>query len=283
MDSMILVLKSTVTLSAPLLLAAMAGYTSERSGVINIALEGKMLAGCLAAGLVGILTGSAVLGILAGVAAGVLMSLIHWLLTQSYSIDHIVSGMAVNALSFGATSFLYKNYTDPSKVTETPALPLPVYYLAAFGTPLVLAWVSSRTRFGLRLRAVGGDPDKARIMGLHPSSIRLKSLLVTGVLCGLSGTLIVSNTGYFTDGMTAGRGFIALAALIIGSWRPLPTMLACIAFGFLEALQLQLQGTRLAGAEIPREVWNVLPYLATVIALAGFVGKSRAPAGLGKP
>ncbi|HMS55651.1 MAG TPA: ABC transporter permease [Fimbriimonadaceae bacterium] len=283
MDSLFLVLKSTVTLSAPLLLAAMAGYTSERTGVINIALEGKMLAGCLAAGLVGILSGSAVLGVLAGVTAAVLMSLLHWLLTQSYSIDHIVSGMAVNAVSFGATSFLYKNYTDPSKVTETPTLPLPAYYAIAFVVPVALAWVSSRTRFGLRLRAVGGDPEKSRSMGLNPGAVRFKSLLLTGLFCGLSGTLIVSNTGYFTDGMTAGRGFIALAALIIGSWRPIPTMIACIAFGFLEALQLQLQGTRLAGAEIPRELWNVLPYLATVIALAGFVGKSRAPAGLGKP
>ena len=283
MDSLFLVLKSTVTLSAPLLLAAMAGYTSERTGVINIALEGKMLAGCLAAGLVGILSGSAVLGVLAGVTAAVLMSLLHWLLTQSYSIDHIVSGMAVNAVSFGATSFLYKNYPHPSKVTEPPTLPLPAFFALAFVVPVALAWVSSRTRFGLRLRAVGGDPEKSRSMGLNPGAVRFKSLLLTGLFCGLSGTLIVSNTGYFTDGMTAGRGFIALAALIIGSWRPIPTMIACIAFGFLEALQLQLQGTRLAGAEIPRELWNVLPYLATVIALAGFVGKSRAPAGLGKP
>lgn len=274
---------STLTLGAPLILAALGGFMSERSGVINIALEGKMLMSCAVTGIVGVATHNPWLGVLAGIGSSVLLSLGHWLVTQGYQVDHIVSGMAVNAFAVGATNFLDKRFTDPAHSGEVPQLPTAAYYILALGLPLLVAWAVARTRPGLRLRAAGSDPEKARIMGLNPPRIRLFSLLWTGVFCGLSGALIVSNARFFTDGMTAGRGFIALAALIIGGWRPIPTMAACLVFGFLQALQIQLQGTNFMGVEVPREVWMCLPYAATIIALAGFLGKMRPPAGLGKP
>jgi simple sugar transport system permease protein len=146
-----------------------------------------------------------------------------------------------------------------------------------------LAVYLARTRGGLRLYAVGNDPDKARLAGIEPVRVRYLALVGTGVLTGLAGTALVSNAGGFVDGMTAGRGYIALAALILGAWRVLPTLLACTFFGILFALQIQLQGAGIAGIELPKEFWLALPYLATLAALAGLVGKGRAPAGLGKP
>lgn len=279
----VVLLQSTLTLSAPLILAALGGYMSERSGIINIALEGKMLMACAVTALVAIATGNPWLGASAGILSSVLLSVSHWLITQAYRVDHIVSGMAINAFAVGATNFLDKRFTDPAHASGVPQIPIAVYYVLALGLPLATAWYANRTRGGLRLRAVGSSPDKARIMGLNPPIIRLKSLIWTGVFCGLSGALIVTNAKFFTDGMTAGRGFIALAALIIGGWRPVPAMLACIFFGFLQALQIQMQGAPVMGIEIPREVWMCLPYAATIIALAGFLGKTRAPEGLGKP
>lgn len=283
MSGITILLLSTLTLSAPLILAALGGYTSERSGVINIALEGKMLMGAAVTALVALGTGSAVLGLLAGIAAATALSLLHWAITQSFRVDHVVSGMAINAIALGGTNFFDKAFTDPTSSHEIAKFPLEVYYALALLLPLALWFVAKRTRPGLRLLAVGSDPDKARQMGLAPVRVRLYGLLATGVFCGLAGAMLVTNAGHFTDGMTSGRGFIALAALILGGWRPIPAAIACVGFGFATALQLELQGTELAGARIPSEAWQVLPYLVTVIALAGALGKSRAPAGLGKP
>lgn len=282
MSGLTILLLSTVTLSAPLILAAMGGFTSERGGVINIALEGKMLMAAAATALVGLGTGSALFGLLAGVGAAIVMSWLHWLITQVYRIDHVVSGMAINAIALGGTNFLDKAFTDPGHSGEIPKFPLEAYYVLAVLVPIGLWIAARRTRVGLHLLAVGSDPDKARQMGVAPMKVRLFGLSLTGVLCGLAGAMLVTNAGRFTDGMTSGRGFIALAALILGGWRPVPAALACIGFGFATALQLQMQGTELAGARIPSELWQVLPYVVTVIALAGALGKSRAPAGLGK-
>ena len=278
-----ILLLSTLTLGAPLVLAAMGGFTSERGGVINIALEGKMLMGACVTALVGTATGSAWMGLLAGIAASTALSLFHWLITQSYRVDHVVSGMAINAVALGGTNFLDKAITNPSASHEIPRYPIEIYYGLALLVPLTLWFVAKHTRAGLHLLAVGSDPDKARQMGVSPGHVRFAGLLATGLFCGLAGAMLVTNAGRFTDGMTSGRGFIALAALILGGWRPLPAMLACVGFGFATALQLQLQGTPLMGATIPSEVWQILPYVVTVIALAGALGKSRAPAGLGKP
>lgn len=277
-----IVLSSTLALSAPLMLSSMGGLTSERSGVMNIALEGFMLTAACVAALVGGSTGNAFLGLGAGLASAVLMSLLHGLLTQVYHIDHIVSGMALNALAFGGTNFLDKRFTDVERVGAIPGFSMTAYLVAAFAFP-VFIWLYLRgTRGGLRLLAVGNDPEKARQTGIEPIKVRIWSLLWTGIFCGVAGVMIVTNAGRFTDGMTAGKGFIALAALIIGGWRPLPAAAACLVFGAFEALQLQLQGTHFLGGDIPSEAWNALPYTVTIIALAGLLGRNRAPAGLGK-
>ena len=272
----------TVLLSAPLVLAALGGLLSERSGVINIALEGVMLtAACLTA-VVGIETGSALYGLFAGVGSGVLMSLLHAVLTQVYRIDHIVSGMAINLLAIGGTNYLTKVLGEASH-SKVPVYPNALYWTLAL---LATAWVSfyiARARGGLHVVAVGNDPEKARQMGLDPIKVRYLALVGTGVLAGLAGVLILSNAQSWGDNMVAGRGFIALAALILGGWRAWPALVACVFFGALSAVQLQYQGTQVLGAGIPADAWKALPYLVTIIALAGFLGRTRAPAGLGKP
>ena len=259
----------------------MAGYTSERAGVINIALEGKMLMAACVAGLL-TATHGPIVGLLGGVASSVALSLLHWLLTQHFNLDHIISGMAINAIGAGGTNFLWNKLSDPGRVGQLPALSLWIFCALAIVLPFVLAWVSSHTRPGLRLLAVGGDPDKARLAGLEPVKIRLGGLLLTGVFSGLAGVFLVANSGTFTDNMTAGKGFIALAALIIAGWRPIQALVASLGFGFFSALQLVVQGVDFFGVKLPSELWTALPYVVTVIALAGFLGKNRTPAGLGK-
>ena len=294
--TLLTILISTVTLSAPLILAALGGLTSERSGIINLALEGKMLTAACVTALASVATNNALLGVLCGIASAVLMALLHWLLTQKYSLDHIISGMAVNALALGGTNFLDRAFTDHSRSGGIPVLPtamvdlgavgkfqVSIYLVLAFVAPLATYWFLKGTRPGLRLLAVGGDPDKSRLMGVRPLKVRFWALVATGVFTGLAGALVISNVGRFTNDMTAGRGYIALAALILGGWRPLPAFAACVLFALFEAIQAQLQGTNVFGAKIPSEVWLALPYVVTVVALAGFIGKSRAPQGLGKP
>lgn len=271
---------ATAVLTAPLVLAAMGGYTSERSGVTNIALEGKMLASACVTVLMSVKFGAYV-GVTSGVLTAILFSLLHWLATQHYRMDHVISGMAINAIAFGGTNFLYGKFADRS-ANDMPALPMAFYYVVAVGAPIVL-WLYSRyTRGGLRLLAVGSDPDKARLMGVQPSRIRFVGLLTTGLFTGLGGAVLVTDATTFTDGMTAGRGYIALAALILGGWRPLPAALACLAFGFFSALRIVLQGTTVYGISLPSQAWASLPYLVTLIALAGFLGRNRTPAGIGK-
>ena len=274
-------LGSTLAFSAPLVLAALGGLCSERSGVINIALEGTMLTSACTTAIVGVATESAWIGLSAGVASAVLISLLHALLTQAFTIDHIVSGMAINALAIGGTNFALNALPDISS-EQTASFAVQMYWSLALLAALWLAFYLRRTRGGLRLLAVGNDPDKSRQLGLNPVKVRYLALTGTGVLAGLAGSLIVGHAGSFSDGMTSGRGYIALAALILGGWNPWRTLGACVLFGAFEALQIQLQGTTLMGAEVPSEVWNALPYFVTIIALAGFLGHNRAPAGLGK-
>lgn len=278
-----LLVASTVTLSVPLVLAAMGGLTSERSGVMNIGLEGAMLASACFVAYFGALSNNMFIGLFAGVCAGVSLMLLHALLTQAFKIDHIISGMAINALSLGGTSFINKALITPNTSLKLHPFPVEMYWVVALISVGWLMFYLAKTKGGLHLLAVGNDPDKSRQMGLNPVKVRYLALFATGVLCALSGALIASNAGSFTDGMTAGRGFIALAALIIGGWKPLKTLLACVGFGLIEAVQLHLQGTNLGGANVPTEFWVALPYLVTLVALAGLLGRNRAPAGLGKP
>ncbi len=282
MTEVVQLLANTVVLSAPLVLAALGGLLSERSGVINIALEGVMLTAACITAIVGVASGSAIIGLAAGIGAGVLMSLLHALFTQAFSIDHIVSGMAINALAIGGTNFLAKSLSEFSH-EKVPVYPNWTYYTFALAATVWIGFYLKRTRGGLHLLAVGNDPDKSRQMGLDPIKVRYLALVGTGVLAGLAGVLILSNSKTFTDQMTAGRGFIALAALILGGWRPWPALGACLLFGSFSALQLQMQGTRFLGADIPYDAWKALPYVVTIVALAGFLGRNRAPSGLGKP
>ncbi len=281
MNSLLILLGSTLAFAAPLALAAIGGFASERGGVINIALEGNMLVGAVSCALAGAAFHNPWAGLAGGILGATMLSWAHWLLTQKYRMDHIVSGMAINAFAIGVSNFLSQTYTDPS-AGEIPVLSEKFYYTLALMLPFVMALYMRQAKGGLRLLAVGNDPSKARQMGIFPTRVRFLGLLMTGICCGLSGSLILTSSRYFTDNMTAGRGYIALAALILGSWRPIPTLLACVAFGLFQGLQLQLQGTTFHGVAVPREVWFSLPYLITIIALAGFLGKSRVPAGLGK-
>ncbi|RYG46289.1 ABC transporter permease [bacterium] len=275
-------LRLTLGIATPLILAAMAGYASERSGVVNIALEGTMLGSAVT-----LAAAAPALGpwgaLAAAVGVGVLLSLLHWLATQIYRLDHVISGMAVNALAAGLSGFAFDRMREAGRTTEIVTPPTWIFQGLAILAPLAIALYVARTRAGLRLIAVGSDPDKARLMGVAPLRVRLAAMVVCGVLCAFGGAMLVSYVGGFTDNMTDGRGYIALAALVLGGWRPLPSALAALGFGFLWALRLRYQGAPLAGVQIPSEAWAALPYLATVLALAGFLGRSRTPAGLGKP
>ena len=267
-------LKLTLILATPLTLAAMGGFASERSGVVNIGLEGLMLTAACAAALAAPKYGAGAALALA-LALAVLLSLVHWLATQVYRIDHVISGMVVNLVAAGATNFALN--LGSAQSSGVPHLPVGFYEALALGLPVLLWAYVRRTRGGLRLVATGADPTKARLVGIVPERVRLGALVATGLFAGLGGAMLVAFTGGFADNMTAGRGYIALAALVVGGWRPLPTLAACLAFGFFGALNVRYNDFAL-----PSQFWAALPYLATIVALAGFLGRGRTPAGLGK-
>ena len=214
--------------------------------------------------------------------AGIIISLLHWTLTQVYRIDHIISGMAINLLASGGTGFLEASGYAKNTLTDAQRLPLALYYAIAILAPIVLFLVAGKTRFGLRHKSVGSDPEKARLLGINPQGVRFFALILTGVFAGLAGSLLVTETSTFTKDMTSGRGYIALAALILGGWRPIPAALSCLLFGLATAVQIQLSGKPLFGLKIPSEIWKMLPYIVTLLALAGLLGRNRTPAGLGK-
>ena len=268
-------LKLTLIFATPLVFAAMGGFASERSGVVNIGLEGLMLVAACAGALAAPHYGPyGAVAIALGLAT--LLSLLHWVATQVYRIDHVISGMVVNLLAAGATNFALS--LNASGTGEVRSLPVVLYEALAFTLPVGIWAYVRTTRGGLRLVATGADPDKARLAGIVPERVRLAALLATGVFAGLGGLSLLSYTPVFTDNMTAGRGYIALAALIVGGWRPLPTLAACVAFGFFGALNVRFNGVAL-----PSQFWAALPYLATLVAMAGVLGRGRTPAGLGRP
>lgn len=280
--SVVGLLASLLTLGSPLILGALGGLCSERSGVINIGLEGMMLSAACATAFVGQASGNPWLGLFAGLSAATATSLLHWLLTQVYSIDHIVSGMGINAVAVGATSLISKTFTELSG-REMARFPIQPYWVIAWLAAAAVTWYLRSTSGGLRILAVGNDPEKSRQVGIRPKRIRLQGLLGTGLFTGLAGALIATNAGSFSDNMTAGRGYIALAALILGGWRAWPSLAAALLFGLFESLQLQLQGQSILGQTVPSEFWYSLPYLVTLAALAGMSGRNRAPSGLGQP
>ena len=280
---------STIRLSTPLILAALGGLFSERSGVINIALEGMMLAGAFTAAAMTYATGSPWLGLLAAMAAGAAIAGIHALACIRYRADQVVVGTAINILMIGLPGFLSGALFLSSG--STPQLPIdqliptaPI--LIAFALVPTTWYLLYRTPFGLRLRAVGENPAAADAAGIDVAGIRYSGVLLSGVLAAIGGAyLSIGQSSLFTRNMTSGRGFIALAALIFGKWRPVQTLLACLFFGFTEAMTIQMQGVvKLpSGEDIPVQFIQMVPYVLTMIVLAGFIGQSRAPRALGRP
>jgi simple sugar transport system permease protein len=280
---------STVRLTTPLLLAALGGLFSERSGIINIALEGLMLAGAFTAAAVTHLAtvhgypAPEWIGLIAAIVAGVVVAGIHAVACIRYKADQVVTGTAINILFLGVPALMSGALFDSTGAT--PQIPinhlLPIAPVVIAFALVPLTWyVLYRTPFGLRLRAVGENPEAADTAGVSVARIRYTGVLLSGALAAIGGAyLSVGQSSLFTRNMTAGRGFIALAALIFGKWRPVQTMLACLLFGLAEAVAIQMQGV----VNIPVQFIQIIPYVLTIVVLAGFIGLSRAPRALGIP
>ncbi|HYY99091.1 MAG TPA: ABC transporter permease [Pyrinomonadaceae bacterium] len=280
-------LYSAIRLATPLLLAALGGMFSERSGVINIALEGLMLAGAFTAASVTWYAGSPWVGLASAIVAGAAIALVHAVACIRYGADQVVSGTAINILLTGVPALLSGAFFLSSG--STPQIPkedlIPVTPVVIAFALVPLSWYALyRTPFGLRLRAVGENPEAADAAGVSVNRMRYTAVLLSGALAGIGGAyLSIGQSSLFTRNMSAGRGFIALAALIFGKWRPVQTMLACLLFGFTEAVAIQLQGVHFGGEEIPTQFVQIIPYVLTIVVLAGFIGHSRAPRSLGLP
>ena len=289
-------LAQTVRISVPYALAAVGGTMSERGGVINIALEGILLLGALGYVLGAYASGSAWTGLIVAALAGLLAAGVHAVVTVGVKADQITSSLGINLVAFGLTRFVLKSVFGSSSNSARVA-GLPEWSLGGLGTlpgvgsllgnPLV--WIAAglivlahvtlfRTPFGLRLRTVGEHPETAATLGLSVTRLRTWGVLLSGVLAGLGGAWLAADQRSFTDGMSGGRGYIALAAMIVGKWNPLGAALACLLFGFCEALQIRLQGQA-----IPNEFLQMLPYAVTMVVLAGVIGRARPPAADGVP
>ncbi|HEX3552778.1 MAG TPA: ABC transporter permease [Thermoanaerobaculia bacterium] len=274
---------SAIRLTTPMLLAALGGLYSERSGVINIALEGLMLAGAFTAATITHYTGNPWVGLAAAILAGALVALVHGVACIQFKADQVVSGTAINILFLGIPALLSGALFESTGAT--PQLPkgqlIPMAPIVlAFALVPVTWYVLYRTPFGLRLRAVGENPEAADTAGVNVSRVRYFGVILSGALAAIGGAyLSIGQSSLFARNMSAGRGFIALAALIFGKWRPVQTMLACLLFGFAEALSIQMQGV----SQIPVQFIQLIPYVLTIVVLAGFIGHSRAPRALGLP
>lgn len=310
-----LLVDSTLRISTPLIFAALAGLFAERSGVVDIGLEGKLLGAAFAAAAVAAVTGSAFFGLIAGILCSISLSLIHGFACVTHKGDQVVSGMAINifvagigptlALAWfklggqtphlsGNARFTAIHFPGEKILSDVPYLGL-IYseilsghnifvYLAFIIVPIV-SWVVYKTRFGLRLRAVGENPEAIDTAGISVEWMRYKALIITGILCGFGGAYIsIAQNAGFLRNMSAGQGFLALAALIFGKWKPGLTLFACLLFGFTDALQARLQGVDIPGIGIiPVQFIQALPYILTVVLLAGFIGKAVAPKASGIP
>ncbi len=301
-------LASSIRLSTPLIFASMGGYFSEKSGVINIALEGLMIVGAFAAAVGNLTTGSPWIGILSGILASTLFALFHAISCITFKSNQVVTSMAINILTFGLAPFLGKAIFETTG--STPSIPAenhigewsipliskipvigeiigtqsPFVYMALLSVFLIHYWSMQRPG-GLHLRAVGEHPEAADSLGVSVTKVRYAGVLMSGVLCGLAGAFLsIGHASAFSRGMTSGRGYIALTALIFGKWRPIPTLCACLLFGFTDALQIRMQGVSIPPfGEIPAQFVQMFPYVVTMIVLAGFIGKSQAPKALGIP
>ncbi len=309
------VLDSTVRLSIPLLFACLAGLFSERAGVFDIGLEGKMLAAAFAGGALAAVYGSAWYGLAGAILVSTGLALLHGFASITNRGNQIVSGVAINFIAAGSTIILGQAWfgqggRTPSltpdlrftavtlpfadQVRDVPFIGYFYYELISGHSILVYIaffmvaftwWVLYRTRFGLRLRAVGENPAAVDTAGISVTWLRYRAVMCTGVLCGFAGAYLSMAIGAgFVKDMTAGRGFIALAALIFAKWRPVPAMFACLLFGFLDAMSIRLQGTPLPMVgRVPAQFLQALPYVLTVVLLAGFIGRAIPPRAGGVP
>ena len=284
-------LAQTLRIAIPYLFASAGGVASERAGLIALTLEGYMLGGAFCAAVASYYTGSAWAGVLAGIAGGVALSMLYGLGSIRYRANQVVIGIAINLLAIGLTRFFLRFAFDSS--SNSPRVPgfmaeqsgtgfralasNPLVWIGFLALPLV-GWLLYRTAFGLRLRAVGEHPEAATSLGIPVARVRWMALALSGMFAGLGGVYLAMDQHQFTDGMTAGRGFIALAATIFGRWDPARVALACLLFAAAETLQIQLQGMQM----IPSQFVEMIPYVLTIIALAGVVGRSVAPAALGR-
>jgi general nucleoside transport system permease protein len=304
------VLDSTIRLTVPILLCCLGGLYSERSGIFDIGIEGKMLFAAFSAGAIAALTGSPWLGLVAAIATGIVFSLLHGYASITQRGNQIVSGVAINFLAVGLTALLGKAWyhqggktpqLKPSERFNPIDLPFakamkdvpvigPLYeglisghsilvYIAFLSVPLTW-WIIFRTRFGLRLRAVGENPAAVDTAGISVTRLRYCGVIICGIFAGLAGAyLAIAQSANFSPNMSAGRGFIALAALIFAKWNPIGALGACLLFGFLEALSIPLQGASIPGFgwQVPIQLITASPYILTVILLAGFIGKAIPP------
>lgn len=308
-------LEMTIRLSTPLILAALAGLFVERSGVVDISLEGKILSAAFAAGAVAAVTHSPWLALLAGMGAAVLMAMLHGFVSVTYNGNQLISGLAINTIASGLTPVLglawfeqggaTPQLDDASRfreihwpgveaVQDIPLIGL-IYkhvisghsllvYMTVLIIPLV-TWFIYRSRFGLRVRAVGENPHAADTAGVSVAKVRYIALFWGGILCGIAGTfLAISINSGFAKDMSAGKGFLALAALIFGKWRPGSAVIGCLLFAFFDALQIRFTGVSLPVVGImPSQIFEVIPYVLTVLLVAGFVGRAVAPKAIGVP
>jgi simple sugar transport system permease protein len=314
-ETLILMLDATMRVSTPLIFAALAGLFSERAGIVDIGLEGKILGSAFAAAAAAAIFGSAWIGLCFGIAASVALAMIHGFACITHRGDHIVSGVAINTIVAGLTVTLsmywfsmggqtptlsgdarFLSITLPfaNALADVPVIGLiysellsghNILVYLAFAMIPVTSWIIYKTRFGLRLRAVGENPHAVDTAGISVAFIRYRALIICGILCGIAGAYLSTahNSGFLKD-MSAGKGYMALAALIFGTWRPVPVLLACLLFGFLDAVAIRMQGVVIPGiGEVPVQAIEVLPYVLTVLLLAGFIGKAIGPKAVGRP
>jgi general nucleoside transport system permease protein len=309
------IVASTLRVSVPLILCALAGVLCERSGVIDLGLEGKMLLTAFATAAVGVTSGSLALALVAALAVGLALSMLHGYACVSHRGDQVVLGMAITMTGAGLTVvlgiawFAQGGQTPPipesvrldpwfkgagDLVAQVPflgralALAFFGHNVLVYGALLLVAgvwWLLYRTRFGLRLRAAGENPTMVDAAGVSVKGLRYQALALNGVLSSLAGAyLVLAMNPSFIPHMTAGRGYMALAALIFGKWHPVGALWACLLFGFLDAVSIRLQGVPIPGiGQVPVQAIQALPYVLTVVLLAGFIGNAIAPKALGRP
>jgi simple sugar transport system permease protein len=294
-------LKTTLLLAAPIALGAFSGVLSERSGVVNIAIEGMMLSAAFMAVVVGSITGNLYAALLGGIFLGMVMAALHAVLSIKYLVDQIISGVVINILAIGLTSYLASRFLEQQQWLNNPGtfqpIPIPVLsripvvgpvlfdnnlivylmFILMFGIHFMLFY----TRWGLRTRAVGEHPKAADTLGINVFKMRYISVLLSGAVAGVGGSYFtIGAVGRFDEGMTAGKGFIGLAAMIVGKWTPFGAFGASLIFGFMDSLQTKLQ---ILNVPIPSEFLLMAPYLATIIAVAGVIGRATPPAADGQP